>query len=81
MSTAARPRLNRDRVLAAAVSLADREGAEALTVRRLADDLGLEVRSMGMTADLEVAIQEASTMVRVGTGLFGPRRVPNLPPD
>ena len=26
-----------------------------------------------MTADLEVAVQEGSTMVRVGTALFGPR--------
>ena len=46
MSTAARPRLNRDRVLAGAVSLADREGAEALTVRRLADDLGVHPTSL-----------------------------------
>lgn len=46
MSTAARPGLNRDRVLAAAVSLADREGAEALTVRRLADDLGVHPTSL-----------------------------------
>ena len=46
MSTAARPRLSRDRVLAAAVALADREGAEALTVRRLADDLGVHPTSL-----------------------------------
>ena len=29
--------------------------------------------SMGMTNDYEVAVQEGSTMVRVGTGLFGVR--------
>ena len=29
--------------------------------------------SMGMTHDYEVAIEEGSTMVRVGTGIFGPR--------
>ena len=29
--------------------------------------------SMGMTNDYEIAIQEGSTMVRVGTGLFGAR--------
>ncbi len=29
--------------------------------------------SMGMTGDYEVAIEEGSTMVRVGTGIFGPR--------
>jgi len=43
------------------------------TVRRLADDLGLATCSMGMTADLEVAVEEGSTRVRVGTALFGPR--------
>ena len=43
------------------------------TVRALADRLGLVECSMGMTADLEVAVQEGSTEVRVGTALFGPR--------
>jgi len=42
-------------------------------VRRLADDLGLDVRSMGMTGDLDVAVEEGSNLVRVGTALFGPR--------
>jgi PLP dependent protein len=35
--------------------------------------LGLAELSMGMTGDLEVAIQEGATMVRIGRGLFGPR--------
>jgi pyridoxal phosphate enzyme (YggS family) len=39
----------------------------------LADRLGLAVRSMGMTDDLDVAVEEGSTMVRVGRGLFGAR--------
>ena len=39
----------------------------------LADQLGLPERSIGMTDDLEVALQEGSTMIRVGSGLFGPR--------
>jgi pyridoxal phosphate enzyme (YggS family) len=43
----------------------------------LADRLGLPERSMGMTEDLEVAVQEGSTMVRVGRGLFGPRPEPS----
>jgi PLP dependent protein len=30
--------------------------------------------SMGMTADFELAIQEGSNMVRIGTAVFGPRR-------
>lgn len=42
-------------------------------VRRLLDTLGLEVLSMGMTDDLEVAVQEGSTQVRVGSALFGAR--------
>ncbi|MET0143359.1 MAG: alanine racemase [Ilumatobacteraceae bacterium] len=41
--------------------------------RRLADELGLRTCSMGMSGDLEVAVEEGSTRVRVGTALFGPR--------
>lgn len=33
----------------------------------------LDTLSMGMSADLEAAVAEGSTMVRVGTALFGPR--------
>ena len=33
----------------------------------------LDTLSMGMSADLEVAIEEGSTLVRVGTALFGER--------
>jgi len=29
--------------------------------------------SMGMSLDYEVAVQEGATMVRIGSGLFGPR--------
>ena len=43
------------------------------SVRRLVDQLGLRTCSMGMSDDLEVAVQEGSTRVRVGTALFGPR--------
>jgi PLP dependent protein len=51
------------------------EGARAgfREVTRLADALGLAVRSMGMTDDLEVALSEGSTMVRIGRALFGER--------
>jgi hypothetical protein len=41
------------------------------TVRELTSRLDLAVCSMGMTADLEVAVEEGSTQVRVGTALFG----------
>ena len=34
---------------------------------------GLDTLSMGMSADLESAIAEGATIVRIGTGIFGPR--------
>jgi len=42
-------------------------------VSGLADALDLPIRSMGMTDDLEVALAEGSTMVRLGRALFGDR--------
>lgn len=48
-----------------------RPGFRLLT--QLADDLGLDERSMGMTDDLEIAVEEGSTMVRIGRALFGAR--------
>jgi pyridoxal phosphate enzyme (YggS family) len=47
-------------------------------LRRLRDTLrqegfSLEVLSMGMTHDFEVAVEEGATLVRIGTALFGPR--------
>ncbi len=47
-----------------------REISEGL--RAVTDAVGPEL-SMGMTNDLEIAIREGSTMVRVGTALFGER--------
>jgi uncharacterized pyridoxal phosphate-containing UPF0001 family protein len=43
------------------------------TVGRLADELGLVERSMGMTDDLEAAVVAGTTMVRIGRALFGER--------
>lgn len=37
------------------------------------DNVNMDVLSMGMTNDYEVAIEEGATMVRVGTGIFGAR--------
>lgn len=37
------------------------------------EGLALDTLSMGMSADLEAAVQAGSTMVRVGTALFGAR--------
>ena len=42
-------------------------------LRELARELGLDDLSMGMTADLEVAVAEGATVVRVGTAIFGER--------
>ncbi|MEO5669754.1 MAG: YggS family pyridoxal phosphate-dependent enzyme [Ramlibacter sp.] len=38
-----------------------------------ASGLALDTLSMGMTADLEAAVEAGSTMVRVGTAIFGTR--------
>lgn len=43
-------------------------------LRALAEQNRLTQLSMGMSHDLEVAVEEGATMVRVGTALFGPRR-------
>ncbi len=37
------------------------------------DNVDMQILSMGMTGDYEVAIEEGATMVRVGTGIFGAR--------
>jgi pyridoxal phosphate enzyme (YggS family) len=39
-------------------------------LRELADAHGLPERSMGMSGDFEVAIEEGATLIRVGTALF-----------
>lgn len=42
----------------------------------VAEGLELDTLSMGMSDDLEAAISEGSTMVRVGRAIFGPRQTP-----
>ncbi len=37
------------------------------------DNVCMDILSMGMTGDYEVAIEEGAAMVRVGTGIFGER--------
>ena len=37
------------------------------------DNLELEYLSMGMSSDYEIAIEEGSNIVRIGTSIFGPR--------
>jgi pyridoxal phosphate enzyme (YggS family) len=58
------------------VGLQDDAFGTRLAFRRLverADALGLSERSIGMTDDLEIAVEEGSTMVRIGRDLFGSR--------
>ena len=43
-------------------------------LRELAESHDLGQLSMGMSNDFEVAIEEGSTCIRVGTALFGKRR-------
>jgi uncharacterized pyridoxal phosphate-containing UPF0001 family protein len=38
-----------------------------------ADGLALDTLSMGMSADLEAAVLEGATIVRIGTAIFGHR--------
>lgn len=52
---------------------AERARASYRAVRELAEKHGLRELSMGMSDDLELAIEEGSTSVRVGTAIFGPR--------
>ncbi len=56
--------------------LAVHERARALFDELRAQGLALDTLSMGMTADLEAAIAAGSTMVRVGTAIFGSRVKP-----
>jgi PLP dependent protein len=49
-----------------------RELRDQIAARKL-PTVGVDVLSMGMSHDFEVAIEEGSTCVRVGTAIFGPR--------
>ncbi len=70
-----RPRAGRERshVRRRAAGPEDAAATRSGCSVRLADELELRERSMGMSDDLEVALKEGSTMVRVGTALFGAR--------
>ena len=77
---AALPRLRLRGVMALPAPTADaaeqnRQLAEVRVVYEhlLSQGLPLDTLSMGMSADLEAAVAQGSTMVRVGTALFGQR--------
>ncbi len=42
---------------------------------RMSEEFSLDTLSMGMSGDLELAIAEGATMVRIGTAVFGMRSV------
>ncbi len=52
-----------------------RELRDRIRARNLTG-VGLDILSMGMSHDFEVAIEEGSTCVRVGTAIFGERQRP-----
>ena len=57
----------------------ERQRRPFAALRELRDELNragheLDTLSMGMSGDLEAAILEGATIVRIGTALFGPRR-------
>ena len=52
-----------------------REIRDTISIRKL-PAISMEVLSMGMSHDFEVAIEEGSTCVRVGTAIFGERPKP-----
>ena len=52
------------------------ERARAIFNELNAEGLGLDILSMGMSEDLEAAVASGSTMVRVGSAIFGARSYP-----
>lgn len=87
-AVAALPRLRLRGLMTIPEPAADFEAARAVHARTRAlfdqlnaEGLGLDTLSMGMSADLEAAIAAGSTLVRVGTAVFGSRaeRHANVP--
>jgi PLP dependent protein len=62
-----------DGVMAVASPDLERARMQYAALARLRADLGLQHLSIGMSDDLEVAVEAGSTMVRIGRALFGAR--------
>ena len=69
------PNLRVDGLMTVAPEVANPEEVRPIfsTLSQLAEQLGLPELSMGMTNDYAVAIEEGSTMVRIGRAIFGNR--------
>ena len=69
------PNLRIDGLMTVAPEVSDPESVRPVfhALRDLADRLSLTELSMGMTNDYAVAIEEGSTMVRIGRAIFGNR--------
>ena len=79
-AVAALPRLKLRGIMTIPEPAPDFEAARAVHARARAlfdqlnaEGLGLDTLSMGMSADLEAAVAAGSTMVRIGTAIFGVR--------
>jgi AcrR family transcriptional regulator len=82
-ATTARPRvpLSRTRVLRAAVNLADRDGLDSLTMRRLAQELGVEAMSLYHHVANKEAVLDGVVEVVVGEILDNVDRADGPPPE
>jgi PLP dependent protein len=76
MAIAAMPRLRLRGLMAMPEPGAERERYQHAKnlFEGLKSEFGLDTLSMGMSDDLELAIEEGATLVRVGTAIFGERR-------
>lgn len=72
------PPLNLEAAAAAAVFHQGQELAAAIN-RQQFNRIHIDHLSMGMSSDYSLAIAAGSTMIRLGTALFGPRPVPPSP--
>src|SRR5438094_860257 len=71
VSKTVEPARIREAIAAGVPALGENRVQEARA--KIAEGHGVRERSMGMSGDFEVAIEEGATMVRVGTAIFGPR--------
>jgi len=74
-AVAAMPRLRLRGLMAIPEPGADRSRYQEVkrTYEALKSELGFDTLSMGMSDDLDVALAEGATMVRIGTAIFGAR--------